>query len=477
MKKNLLLALIACGLVMNVLAQGEIPVDMHTGTPSIRIPIWTVTDHDLSLPVDMIYNVADVKLPNADDSRYGVGWFLSSNEIKITREVRGLPDDLIETTGAQRRGWLYQNASGVTVASDIGNFSASADASSATCTDETSDNSKLTSFNYTIDTEPDIFWFNVDGYSGSFVFDNSNTPVIRMMPWQDIKITYNTDNSRLASFIIKTNTGKTYIFGSVASNTKSAAKDDGITSVDILPAEYEFYKTPVTYNYSWGLTIVQSFSGARIDIGYETRQVTSVQDTRIGIYNQSNNTPLTKVRVKTLYTINETTTLKYVNLIKASSGGQVVFSYASEALQEIIIHDLRRPSGSTQIKQFDLTFGAGGGRKFLSTITEGGSCQQMPPYIFTYLAGAMLPSWKDVLAKDAWGYYNGKSTNEHLVPKLYVYPDEPVQHRVRLYPIPAYVGTQIVLDGADRTPSAQHMIAGTLSAIRYPARRDKLFSV
>lgn len=47
--------------LVQCLAQGELPVDMYTGSPSISIPIWRISDHDISEPIVMSYNANGVK--------------------------------------------------------------------------------------------------------------------------------------------------------------------------------------------------------------------------------------------------------------------------------------------------------------------------------------------------------------------------------------------------------------------------------
>jgi hypothetical protein len=49
MKKQSLLLLSVLSICVSVgQAQMEIPVDMYTGSPSIAVPLWTITDQDIS---------------------------------------------------------------------------------------------------------------------------------------------------------------------------------------------------------------------------------------------------------------------------------------------------------------------------------------------------------------------------------------------------------------------------------------------
>src|SRR5690606_31162060 len=115
----------------------------------------------------------------------GVGWDLVAGG-SISRVVKGLPDDYSGSGSDLRKGWFYNN-----IATDISNFSNTADLiAGGSCSDETTAFNALSSYNYTVDTEPDIFHYNVAGLSGAFVFDQDLN--IRLIPYRDITITYET---------------------------------------------------------------------------------------------------------------------------------------------------------------------------------------------------------------------------------------------------------------------------------------------
>lgn len=163
---------------MQAFAQDEVPVDMYTGSPAISIPLWTITSHDIAEPIALSYdpNGARVETP------YGAGWTLHAGG-SVSRKVKTFPDDI--GYNQTRKGWFYSNSSGV-IATTIGNFTPTADLNASTFSDEAADYAKVNGFGYNVDTEPDVFYFNCGGISGSFVFDNALT--IRTIPYQDVKI-------------------------------------------------------------------------------------------------------------------------------------------------------------------------------------------------------------------------------------------------------------------------------------------------
>ncbi|WP_289769006.1 hypothetical protein [Muribaculum intestinale] len=136
---------------------GDIPVSLYTGTPNITIPLDTIRDVSLTLPISLSYHSGGVK---ADEHPgwVGLGWSLMLGGV-ITREVRDLPD---ETDYIQKRGFYYMH--------NILN-------NSAVIGDNTDAAIAYINANYIhlnrYDSEPDKFNFQFDGYSGFFILDPS----------------------------------------------------------------------------------------------------------------------------------------------------------------------------------------------------------------------------------------------------------------------------------------------------------------
>src|SRR5882762_9194100 len=92
----------------SVCAQGELPVELYLGKPSVSVSLGSVTDYDLSEPLRLAYNAGGIRV-NDPDGIYGLGWSLAGAGI-ISREVRALPDDFKGTSPDNRSGWLYTGA-------------------------------------------------------------------------------------------------------------------------------------------------------------------------------------------------------------------------------------------------------------------------------------------------------------------------------------------------------------------------------
>ncbi len=81
---------------------GDIPVSLYTGTPNITIPLDTIRDVSLSLPISLSYHSGGIK---ADEHPgwVGLGWTLMLGGA-ITREVRNIPD---EFNYIREKGFYY----------------------------------------------------------------------------------------------------------------------------------------------------------------------------------------------------------------------------------------------------------------------------------------------------------------------------------------------------------------------------------
>lgn len=489
MKRGFILFCIYVVCCTRILAQEEIPVDMYTGTPTIRIPFWTLSAHDVTWPVALSYNANGVRTGQPMGA-YGLGWDLVGPG-SISREVRGLPDDFTGTGVDERRGWLYASA-GTTVAALVAQFSGSSDLTSSTCADELADNNMLSGWNDKIDTEADVFRFSFGSFSGSFVFDNGAVPSIHVIPYQDIKITYTTaseSDKRIVSFKIKTNDGYEYTFGHVVQQIRSASNTlSDVNNNTIGLREFNQYSVPAVYNGQWLLTRIDSPSGAYADFTYEqTGSDSNERQIRFAAKGISS-TQIGEVEITGYgyghhfihaYTVSESSTRYSLTGISGSSGQSVDFDISGNLLRRVVVKDSRRGTGSEYVKEYLLDFDG----NLLRSITEQAECERRAPYTFKYIGESNAVELAGNTATglaDFWGYRTGRSNNYVFthpyfiiegdrIPRLYVYPDEAPKDRYRLYRIPSYSGTEVILPGADRTPSEEAMRVHTLNRIIYPS--------
>ncbi|MEM9921673.1 MAG: DUF6443 domain-containing protein, partial [Bacteroidota bacterium] len=192
----------------------DIPVDLFSGTPSISVPICQLSQGALAVPISVSYHASGIQV-RQQASWVGLGWSLNAGG-RISRTVRGFADE--DADGFFSNNQIHPNSTN-------GNQIISGQ----------------------IDGESDIYSFNVGGYSGKFVYDNSGN--ILLIERQDLKIVPRTNNG-FEGFEITTPDGTRYIFGGVNAEEKSKT--------------YSWSQTPSpTNNYeyvsSWLLTEIASF--------------------------------------------------------------------------------------------------------------------------------------------------------------------------------------------------------------------------
>ena len=199
----------------------DIPVNNHTGIPEISVPLYTIKEGPLTLPISLSYHGGGVKVLEPA-SWVGTDWALNAGGV-ITRSVMGAPDES-GTTNAEYGHFSHFGYSNYwTIGGTRGNSS----------------DMKVAPNDYKFmhnlyDGEPDLFFFNFNGYSGKFYFSDDRTPVV--VDGQDLKIEYDYPRdanphgaSTLASnniqgFIITVPTGDRYYFGNTADLPTTAVK-------------------------------------------------------------------------------------------------------------------------------------------------------------------------------------------------------------------------------------------------------------
>lgn len=122
----------------------DIPVNAYTGTPQVQIPLYTLSNGKLSLPLYLNYNSSGIRAGEVS-SWVGLGWNLEGVPT-LTRQARGLPDegkaDIVGNTRFIRKGFFR-----------YGNQVASGSMSN----DD--------------DNEPDWYFLNLGGAAYKFMFD------------------------------------------------------------------------------------------------------------------------------------------------------------------------------------------------------------------------------------------------------------------------------------------------------------------
>jgi YD repeat-containing protein len=138
---------------------GNIGASPYTGTVSYSVPIYTYQDNDFEFSVTVNYATNGFRV-NHKSGLLGHGWSLSSPG-KITREIKGIPDESTKTIQGP-------GSSSSAILCGYKNMTAGSFQETYLCSSNNQVYTCLVSAGKFYDAEPDIYTFNFCGYSGSF---------------------------------------------------------------------------------------------------------------------------------------------------------------------------------------------------------------------------------------------------------------------------------------------------------------------
>ncbi|MEM6767985.1 MAG: RHS repeat domain-containing protein [Bacteroidota bacterium] len=405
----------------------DIPVSHFTGVPNISIPIYTVTEGPLSLPISLSYHSSGIKVAETA-SWVGLGWNLSAGGM-ITRTVQGLPDDHLD--GFFRNSHLLTEAN-----LDIGD--------NPILIGESSDGSEKREVwkrfsEGRLDGEADIFSFSVPGYSGKFHFDQGNE--IKFVPKQDVDITWELDGSQgFTSFTLTVPDGTRYIFGEHLSKTaKESTKTIDVAEIDVFPTTWYLLRveTPdkkyhidleyVNENYSYASpsscrwiysSCLSTETPSNVFVGLQCPTENGFDPEHI-----YRNMLVTGKRLSKI-TSSYTTVSFNANTVRTDLT-TTVQAIAPKRLDQIEI------KSDDSCQKYDFTYDLfedrihkdkPSGRRLQLVSLQQTSCDnqdKIPPHTFSYNPGVGVVGerihfpWRMDKAVDHWGYYNGKGANNN----------------------------------------------------------------
>ncbi|MBL7826631.1 MAG: RHS repeat protein, partial [Saprospiraceae bacterium] len=462
---------------------GEIPVSNHTGVPNISIPIHTLTEGNLSVPVAVSYHSGGIRVEETP-SWVGLGWALNAGGM-ISRSTQHTPDEgnqLNQVTG-------YYKSYGHPMDFDVipGN-----------CQDLTI----CAQGGY--DTEPDLFSFSINGYTGKFFFDKTRT--LHLIPSQDLKIEpYITEAGgtvTIKGFILIDPQGTRYHFGATDASMNLADYLESSSSINLadvtgtlgneLPSGWYLSKIEsadrkdlITFNY-----VVEKYAfftpGSKttyvlantcpssdntpippIKTSINGRRLSSINGVNGSIVFTGDPTPRQDLSLygNTPYSTlpnNEAKSLKTIEIRDKSNNCLRKFDFN---YSYITAPTGNLPSASIPADNIDKV------RLVLNSITEA-ACNtsvNSKTHTFEYYDLNQLPR-RCSFSVDHWGFNNGKS-NTTLIPG---YPYTKTGYNDPCYFIGGYCPTNTgVL--ADREASFPEMRHGTLKKITYPTGGSSTF--
>lgn len=397
---------------------GQLPVGLFSGTINIDIPVFTYKTKNLSIPISLDYSSNGIKVDQIA-SVLGLGWNLSAGGL-ISRIVRDeddqdeqlfIPEEDIATLSLNNG-----------LALDY--FKNAADGS---------------------DSEPDLYLFNFNGYSGQFIFDNNNTGIL-IIPAQALKIeTY--CEGPACGFRITTPDGLKYVF-----------LDSEITESRINGLGHSL---PKFVENAWYLTKVVHPNGDEIYFHYAGEAYSYISGISesidlIPFRGGCNNRiwPSTTFNIKHFEHFSHLSGKRLASISSNTAiNGEVVFAYEQNdpeiaGYSHLSKISLLNSSGST-IESMALSYLCTPNKRiFLKEVVFKDIRNK---YAFEYDNPSLFP-YRLSFSQDHWGFFNNKQ-NFTLIPK----PDDNV-----LY--------DNFYNAADRSPVSFYARIGMLKKVVYPTK-------
>ncbi|NVK51767.1 MAG: hypothetical protein HWD85_02455, partial [Flavobacteriaceae bacterium] len=385
---------------------GDIPVNESTGMANISVPLYTYSTPNLSVPISLSYTTSGVKVDQVA-SWVGLGWNLNAGGA-ISRTVRGMPDE-----DAQVREFIsYTTLNGLKTSNPSAYYTHI---------------NKIAKKDHT-DYVPDIYNYNIGGYSGSFYLD-ANWNAVFIKKESEVKV-----NQTVNGFTITAPNGVVYTFGTYEESKQQMVCGAGNPGPS-------FYKPT-----SWLLTKIAHPFGDEITFTYGNSSNYFYTASLSETYNKNINTA-NKPQEATLPPEGVTKCANYTYvkgkiLTQITSNRNVGSITFTSSLSRADINDYRldaitiKNPSNQQVKQFAFTYtqvqssinyngastfpGTAGNDKkyrlFLDDVTEKdafGSTTNGKKYSFEYESRTTLPR-RLSLSQDLLGYYNGKTNNSQL---------------------------------------------------------------
>ncbi len=466
----------------------NIPVSTYTGVPDINIPIYTIEEENLTIPIKLRHHSSGVKV-GEEATWVGLNWDLSIGGSITQVPVGDLDQDdqFFNTTV-----YYYDRLMNMEFTPGYHEYGGRAERGlvwNCVPIDPTDgDRDDIETFNAARTFgwgQPDTFHLNLPNQSLKFYIDP----------------------------VSKQNT----IFGNNPTNlTIEGHPDSGWLVTDMNGIKYSFSKNIVEYSQTfplpatgrpqygsitWKLEKITLPSGKKIHFFYEEGFLTSKNTSEEFIYSNTTNEIVkdrreylkrTEHKNKYLQRIETSKESIFFHLSSAKEERQDIDSkyldnglYGAKRVNSITVIDkynnvnvksfefdydyfLTRP-GSTSIKEKRLK---------LSAIQEVGydannnKIHEIPPYKFSYNETYSLPE-KDSYSVDHWGYFNNEN-NYGLLPK---FKNEILSKTTDVKDFPHHILKEILkINGANRGMRPKVTETGLIKSIQYPTGGKTIFN-
>jgi hypothetical protein len=454
------------------------PISLYNGTPNINIPVYTLQDGQIRLPISLRYNSSGIKVEE-DASWVGLGWNLDVGGM-ISQNVVGDDDD----NNGGSYGDVYNFHLWLKAHKDNSEWLTGQHAS-MTNTRELyalllgyrKGNKSLFRLN------PDVYYFTYPGGSGKFFIDfENNIHILNREQGQGIKIEVTassaTTNPSIESFKITTAEGVTHLFNYASSMREGSG----------LGAQSRYYTLDKT-SYPNGQDISYFYTkhaASKPHYSQNLQIITAVSNVVFSTSPYNVTTEAQTASPSQYLSTNHGEECILDSIV--TTNYKVEFSTGSRTdiengvkLNQIKISPLSSLSNGIK-KEYNFEYG------YFVSATDGNFWKSsldsydinrlrldkfyekdQGKYEFAY-NGLPLPA-KGSFAIDYWGYYNGKTKNKSLIPdfRSLFYP-EGSEFEMEMIP-PAYQTVLLKANAryrADRESSGDSTKACILEGIKYP---------
>jgi hypothetical protein len=389
---------------ISIARQDFADVSLYTGKLNYGIPLYTISQNGISVPISLNYSGGGGIKVEEIASSVGLGWSLQSTGV-ITRSIRGMADD------AANIGYLHLPGFDSTIFAVSEQYPTHPDWSFY------HNNYRLGKY----DAQPDIYYLSAPGLSAMFYINKFKHVVFVEKSDLKVKINFHTSYSTISGFDVIDLNGNTYVFDEI-----ETSRSVSLTS-----------PSPSWYNENdasaWYLSKIMNSTGNVIfNFEYE-EPVETFQLLRAPyqytVLNQISSSPEPFTEDNSTYTelYNSRPLLKKIST--ASIEVDFVMSTAKRndlwegALDSIVVRNFQGQTikkvhfnysyfSSSGVVQHGILYNDPSLRLKLDTVEIiGNDNYSKQVYGFAYNTNHLLPNRITTFAMDHWGFYNGQISN------------------------------------------------------------------
>jgi len=389
--------------VAKLMQFGNYPVNHYTGLANISIPLFEIKAGDISVPISLNYHTAGIKVTERSGWA-GLGWSLEPGG-SISRTVMGFADE-------QPAGYLSDTTVHYSIDSD--------------------DASDLLYLNSIVrgnrDVEPDVYSYSFGGYSGKFVFNQSDDWSKIMIPYAPVKIEHEYDEYDL-DFVATDPYGVQYQFNSIHEASS------GINDLVSVRSAWKIYQiissdkqdtVKFSYSSSTGRTFTDISDRIVVEDKVYNPTNTSYFSASDGSTQSTTNIVVTGTEQKLTEIMFPTGKVTFSLSARTDDGWSDTTNGTQKKLDSLSVYQLIPATGAYErirviffdYGTFTSTDGSSTKRLKLDSlrIYDGSVSTLEQKYSFDYNTTYILPDHLS-RGRDLWGYYNGLTNNSSLVPR------------------------------------------------------------